>query len=61
MENRAQRVDNALQQLLYRLIDWKQDADEAVEDQRFDEALNTARHTLGRHAPLVEAGAPQAN
>ncbi|KAI4766022.1 hypothetical protein E4T52_00334 [Aureobasidium sp. EXF-3400] len=52
MENRAQRVDNALQQLLFRLIPWKQDDDEALEDQRFDEALQAARQTLGRHAPL---------
>ncbi|TIA44470.1 hypothetical protein D6C76_01020 [Aureobasidium pullulans] len=53
MENRAQRVDNALQQLLFRLIPWNQDDDEAVEDQRFDEALQAARQTLGRHAPFV--------
>ncbi|KAG9959967.1 hypothetical protein KCU61_g6932, partial [Aureobasidium melanogenum] len=46
MENRAQRVDNALQQLLFRLIPWNQDDDEAVEDQRFDEALQAARQTL---------------
>jgi gamma-tubulin complex component 3 len=52
MENRGQRVDNALQQLLFRLIPWKQDDDEALEDQRFDEALQAARQTLGRHAPF---------
>ncbi|KAI4726407.1 hypothetical protein E4T49_05853 [Aureobasidium sp. EXF-10728] len=55
MENRAQRVDNALQQLLFRLIPWNQDDDEALEDQRFDEALQAARQTLGRHAPLTES------
>jgi gamma-tubulin complex component 3 len=53
MENRGQRVDNALQQLLFRLIPWKQDDDEALEDQRFDEALQAARQTLGRHAPYL--------
>ncbi|KAH0292936.1 hypothetical protein M436DRAFT_69483 [Aureobasidium namibiae CBS 147.97] len=46
MENRGQRVDNALQQLLFRLIPWRQDDDEALEDQRFDEALQAARQTL---------------
>jgi gamma-tubulin complex component 3 len=45
-------VDDALQQLLFRLIPWKQDDDEALEDQRFDEALQAARQTLGRHAPF---------
>ncbi|KAI4720388.1 hypothetical protein E4T48_03358 [Aureobasidium sp. EXF-10727] len=55
MENRAQRVDNALQQLLFRLIPWNQDDDEALEDQRFDEALQAARQTLGRHAPLTDS------
>ena len=52
MENRGQRVDNALQQLLFRLIPWEQDDDEALEDQRFDEALQAARQTIGRHAPF---------
>jgi gamma-tubulin complex component 3 len=52
MANRGQRVDDALQQLLFRLIPWKQDDDEALEDQRFDEALQAARQTLGRHAPF---------
>lgn len=53
MANREQRVDDALQQLLFRLISWNQDDDEAVEDQRFGEALQVARQTIGRHAPIL--------
>lgn len=54
MANREQRVDDALQQLLFRLIPSDPDEDEAVEDQRFDEALQIARDILGRHAPFLK-------
>ena len=49
MATREQRVDEALQQLLFRLIPTNADEDEAVEDQRFDEGLQLARNILGRH------------
>lgn len=53
MATRMQRVDDALQQLLFRLVPSNPDEDEAVEDQRYDEALQFARNTIGRHDPSV--------
>jgi len=57
MASRQQHVDDALQQLLLRLsptnADADADEDEAVEEQRFDEALHLARNIIGRHDPFL--------
>lgn len=45
--NREQRVDDALQQLVSRLVPTNPDGDEAEEDQRWDESLNLARKLIG--------------
>lgn len=45
-------MDDALQQLIYRLIPSDPDEDEGEEDERFDEALNIARDIIGRHDPF---------
>lgn len=52
---RDQRVDDALQQLVARLLPPNSDEDEALEDQRWDEAIQQARHLLGRHDPFIHS------
>ena len=49
---RDERVDNALQQLVARLLPQDPDEDEVLEDQRWDEAIQLARNLIGRHAPV---------
>lgn len=52
MADREQRVEDALQQLIFRLLPSDPDEDEAVEEQRFDDGLSIARDILGRHDPF---------
>ncbi|GAB1729145.1 hypothetical protein NU195Hw_g3409t1 [Hortaea werneckii] len=52
---REERVENALQQLLERLVPQDPDEDEALADQRWDEANEIARHHLtAEQEPSVE-------
>jgi len=47
---REQRVDDALQQLVSRLVPSNPEEDEALDDQRWDEAIQIARDSIGRYA-----------
>lgn len=49
---KEQRVDDALQQLLSRILPPIAGEDEADEDKRYEEALQFARDTIGKHARI---------